>query len=30
MHKVATPKDALAEAQKACQRALDKVLTASS
>ena len=30
MHKVATPRNALAEAQRACQSALDKVLQASS
>jgi maltose-binding protein MalE len=30
MHKVATPRNALAEAQQACQGALDKVLQASS
>jgi hypothetical protein len=30
MHKVATPKNALGEAQKACQSALDKVLQAAS
>jgi hypothetical protein len=30
MHKVATPKNALGEAQKACQGALDRVLQAAS
>jgi hypothetical protein len=30
MYKVATPRDALVEAQKACQGALEKVLTAGS
>ena len=30
IHKVATPKNALTEAQKACQGALDKVLTAGA
>ena len=30
MHKVATPRSALAEAQKACQSALDKVLQADA
>jgi hypothetical protein len=30
MHKVVTPKNALIETQKACQRALDKVLQAGS